>query len=96
MDVLRGKVKDIVFKHDASRIVQTAVKWGGAKERNEIAEELKGQYKELAQSKYSKVRPLRISCCRSLTTLSCPPLPYTVPCHEAHPPLPDIPTHHPT
>ena len=55
MDVLRGKVKDIVFKHDASRIVQTAVKHGGQKERNEIAEELKGRYRELAQSKYSKV-----------------------------------------
>ncbi|KAH9855555.1 ARM repeat-containing protein [Lenzites betulinus] len=54
MDVIRGKVKDIVFKHDASRIVQTVVKWGGQKQRNEIAEELKGKYRELAQSKYSK------------------------------------------
>ncbi|KAI0674047.1 ARM repeat-containing protein [Trametes maxima] len=54
MDTIRGKVKDIVFKHDASRIVQTAVKYGGQKERNEIAEELKGKYRELAQSKYSK------------------------------------------
>lgn len=56
MDIIRGKVKDIVFKHDASRIVQTAVKYGGQKERNEIAEELKGKYKELAQNKYSRVR----------------------------------------
>jgi pumilio homology domain family member 6 len=55
MDVVRGKVKDIVFKHDASRIVQTIVKYGGQKERNEIAEELKGKYKDLAQNKYSKV-----------------------------------------
>ncbi|KAI0764723.1 ARM repeat-containing protein [Fomes fomentarius] len=54
MDIIRGKVKDIVFKHDASRIVQTVVKWGGQKARNEIAEELKGKYRELAQSKYSK------------------------------------------
>ncbi|KAI0646045.1 ARM repeat-containing protein [Trametes meyenii] len=54
METIRGKVKDIVFKHDASRIVQTAVKYGGQKERNEIAEELKGKYRELAQSKYSK------------------------------------------
>ena len=56
MEIIRGKVKDIVFKHDASRIVQTVVKYGGQKERNEIAEELKGKHKELAQSKYSKVR----------------------------------------
>ncbi|CAA7263624.1 unnamed protein product [Cyclocybe aegerita] len=54
MDVIRGKVKDIVFKHDASRIVQTAVKHGGQKERDEIAVELKGKYRELAQNKYSR------------------------------------------
>ncbi|KAJ8076907.1 Pumilio y domain member 6 [Marasmius tenuissimus] len=54
MDVMRGKVKDIVFKHDASRIVQTAVKYGSPAERNAIAEELGGKYKELAQNKYSK------------------------------------------
>ncbi|KAG6810840.1 hypothetical protein H0H92_010104 [Tricholoma furcatifolium] len=54
MDVIRGKVKEIVFKHDASRIVQTVVKYGGQKERDEIAVELKGKYKELAQNKYSK------------------------------------------
>ena len=62
MDIIRGNIKDIVFKHDASRIVQTAVKWGGQKERNEIAEELKGKYRELAQSKYSKVRYPATAC----------------------------------
>ena len=55
IDVIRSKVKDIVLKHDASRIVQSAVKYGGQKERDEIAKELKGSYKELAQNKYSKV-----------------------------------------
>lgn len=55
MDVIRGHVKDIVLKHDASRIVQTAVKYGGQKERDAIAAELKGKYRELAQNKYSKV-----------------------------------------
>lgn len=55
MDIIRGQVKDIVFKHDASRIVQTVVKYGGPKEREEIANELSGKYKELSQSKYSKV-----------------------------------------
>ncbi|KAJ7471227.1 armadillo-type protein [Mycena galericulata] len=54
MDVIRGRVKDIVFKHDASRIVQTVVKHGRQKERDEVAAELKGKYKELAQNKYSK------------------------------------------
>ena len=61
MDLIRGKVHDIVFKHDASRIVQTIVKYGGQKERDEVAVELKGKYLELIQSKYSKVKhfPLR-------------------------------------
>jgi len=58
MRVIQGKVKDIVLKHDASRIIQTVVKYGGQKERDQIATELKGHYKALAQSKYSKVRPL--------------------------------------
>ncbi|KAF8625336.1 hypothetical protein AX17_006878 [Amanita inopinata Kibby_2008] len=54
MDVVRGHVKDVALKHDASRIVQTIVKHGGQKERNEIAVELKGQFRDLAQNKYSK------------------------------------------
>ncbi|KAG1898767.1 armadillo-type protein [Suillus fuscotomentosus] len=41
-------------KHDASRIIQTVVKYGGQKERDQVAMELKGHYKSLAQSKYSK------------------------------------------
>lgn len=56
MDVIRGNVKDVVLKHDASRIVQTVVKYGTQQERDQVAGELKGKYKELAQSKYSKVR----------------------------------------
>jgi pumilio family protein 6 len=56
MDVIRGKVKDIVLKHDASRIVQTIIKYGKQKERDEIALELKGKYRDLVQNKYSKVR----------------------------------------
>ncbi|KAF9451432.1 ARM repeat-containing protein [Macrolepiota fuliginosa MF-IS2] len=54
MDVVRGNVKEIVFKHDASRIVQTIVKYGRQKERDEIALELKGKYNDLVQNKYSK------------------------------------------
>lgn len=60
MRVIQGKVKDIVLKHDASRIIQTVVKYGGQKERDQIAMELKGHYKALAQSKYSKVRPVHL------------------------------------
>jgi len=55
MSVVQGKVKDIVLKHDASRIIQTIVKYGGQQERDQIATELKGHFRQLAQSKYSKV-----------------------------------------
>lgn len=55
MDIVRGHVKELVLKHDASRIIQTLVKRGTTREREEVARELKGQYKSLAQSRYSKV-----------------------------------------
>ncbi|KAI6000909.1 armadillo-type protein [Pisolithus albus] len=54
MGIVEGKVKDIVLKHDASRIIQTIVKYGGRKERDQIASELKGHFKQLSQGKYSK------------------------------------------
>ena len=57
MNIVRGHVKDIVFRHDACRIIQTIVRWGGSAERDEIATELNGLYKELLESKYSKVLP---------------------------------------
>jgi pumilio family protein 6 len=59
--IIHGKIQDIVFKHDASRIVQTIVKWGDQRQRNEIASELKGRFKELAEDKYSKVSPMKPS-----------------------------------
>ena len=55
MSVIRGNVKDIVFKYNSRIIVQTVVRHGGQKERDEIAAELKGRYKQLAQNKLSKV-----------------------------------------
>jgi pumilio family protein 6 len=55
MEIVRGMIQDIVFKHDASRIVQTIVKWGSQAQRSQVATELQGRFKELAESKYSKV-----------------------------------------
>ncbi|KZT00076.1 ARM repeat-containing protein [Laetiporus sulphureus 93-53] len=60
MNVIRDNVNDIVLKHDASRIVQTVMKYGRAKERNEVAVELKGKYKELVQSRYSKFLVMKV------------------------------------
>lgn len=60
MEIVRGRIQDIVFKHDASRIVQTIVKRGNIKQRNEVATELRGRFKELVENKYSKVRFLMV------------------------------------
>lgn len=56
MEIVRGMIQDIVFKHDASRIVQTIVKRGNQRQRDEVATELRGRFKELVENKYSKVR----------------------------------------
>ncbi|KAJ5995577.1 hypothetical protein N7481_002554 [Penicillium waksmanii] len=53
-DIITGRVKDFVFKHDSVRVVQTALKYGNLEQRKMIAQELKGSYKELAQSRYAK------------------------------------------
>ncbi|KAK6544402.1 pumilio domain member 6 [Orbilia ellipsospora] len=52
--IVTGRVKELVFKHDASRVIQTAVKYGSAERRQEIARELKGDYVQLAESAYGK------------------------------------------
>ncbi|TIA71756.1 hypothetical protein E3P91_02342 [Wallemia ichthyophaga] len=53
VDVVTGHVKDVIFKHDASRIIQSIVKHGGRKERELVAHELEGSYLKLAQDKYA-------------------------------------------
>ncbi|KAJ3876172.1 armadillo-type protein [Lentinula edodes] len=60
MNVVRGKVKLIVFKHDASRIIQTLVKYGGKAEREEVCEELKGSYADSAKNRYAKFLLLKL------------------------------------
>ncbi|OOQ90503.1 protein PUF6 [Penicillium brasilianum] len=53
-EIITGRVRDFVFKHDSVRIIQTALKYGNLEQRKMIAQELKGSYKELAQSRYAK------------------------------------------
>ncbi|KAL7273201.1 Pumilio y domain member 6 [Rhizina undulata] len=52
--LIKNRVKDLVFKHDASRIIQTALKYGDKETKSEIAKELKGTHVALAQSSYGK------------------------------------------
>ena len=53
-EIITGRVKDFVLKHDAGRVVQTALKYGNLEQRKMIARELKGEYKSLAESRYAK------------------------------------------
>ncbi|KAI1629421.1 armadillo-type protein [Exophiala viscosa] len=53
-DIISGRVKDFVFKHDSVRVIQCALKYATPDQRRQITQELKGQYRELAESKYAK------------------------------------------
>ena len=53
-DIVTGRVKDFVFKHDSVRVIQTALKYATLDQRKMIARELQGEYRLLAESKYAK------------------------------------------
>ncbi|KAK4906496.1 Pumilio y domain member 6, partial [Elasticomyces elasticus] len=53
-EIITGRVKDFVFKHDSVRVIQCALKYATVPQRQQIAEELRGSYRELAESKYAK------------------------------------------
>ncbi|GAP90483.1 putative PUF6 Member of the PUF protein family [Rosellinia necatrix] len=52
--ITTGRMKDFVLKHDAVRVVQTAIKYSTPERRKMIAKELKGTYALLAESRYAK------------------------------------------
>ena len=52
--IIDGRVKDFVFKHDAVRVIQTAIKYGTPDQKKQIARELQGGYRALAKSRYAK------------------------------------------
>ena len=53
-DIITGRVKDFVLKHDSVRVIQTALKYANKDQKRMIAKELQGEYKVLAQSRYAK------------------------------------------
>lgn len=53
-DLAKGCIADLVMKHDASRVVQTLVKYSSKERREAIVESLKGNYYLLATSAYGK------------------------------------------
>lgn len=52
--IITGRVKDFVFKHDSVRVIQTALKYANLEQRRQIARELTGEYRTLAESRYAK------------------------------------------
>lgn len=52
--IINGRVKDFVLKHDAVRVVQTAIKYSTSAQRKQITKELQGSFAELAESRYAK------------------------------------------
>jgi pumilio homology domain family member 6 len=52
--IISGRVKEFVFKHDSVRVVQCAVKYANRTQKQQIANELKGDFRTLAESKYGK------------------------------------------
>ncbi len=52
--ILKGKFKDVIVKHEASRIIQTCIKYGSLEQRLSIATELKGTYAQISKSRYGK------------------------------------------
>ncbi|KAI5292617.1 pumilio domain member 6 [Ascosphaera acerosa] len=53
-EIIGGRVKDFVFKHDSVRVIQTALKYATPSQRKDIAVELRGGYRALAESRYAK------------------------------------------
>lgn len=53
-EIITGHVKDFVLKHDSVRVIQTAIKYSTPEQKRMIAKELKGTYRQLAESKYAK------------------------------------------
>ncbi|KAG9233860.1 armadillo-type protein [Amylocarpus encephaloides] len=53
-EIITGRIKDFVLKHDSVRVVQTALKYANPEQKKMIAKELAGTYRQLAESKYAK------------------------------------------
>lgn len=53
-EIITGQIKDFVLKHDATRAIQTAIKYSTPAQRKQIARELQGAYVQLAESRYAK------------------------------------------
>lgn len=53
-DIITGRIRDFVFKHDSVRVIQCALKYANQEQRRTIIQELKGDIRTLTESKYGK------------------------------------------
>ncbi|KAJ4301830.1 Pumilio y domain member 6 [Kalmusia sp. IMI 367209] len=54
-ELVTGRIKEFVFKHDSVRVIQSALKYTHSMDQRKIvARELKGEFKGLAEGKYAK------------------------------------------
>jgi len=53
-EIITGRIKEYVLKHDSVRVVQTAIKYANPEQKRMIARELAGTYRQLSESKYAK------------------------------------------
>ncbi|RKF53504.1 Pumilio homology domain family member 6 [Golovinomyces cichoracearum] len=53
-EIITGRVKDFVLKHDSVRVVQTAIKYANLEQKRIMAQEMTGTYRQLAESRYAK------------------------------------------
>ncbi|CBJ28598.1 conserved unknown protein [Ectocarpus siliculosus] len=60
LQLIKGKVMDIALKHDASRVVQTALQFGNQEERLSILTEIEGHIAQLSQLTYAHFIVLRL------------------------------------
>ncbi|KAG0344803.1 pumilio domain member 6 [Podila humilis] len=60
MNLITGKVQELIFKHDMSRIIQSCLKHGNEAQRNVIAGELVGHYLTLSKSMYGRFIVVKI------------------------------------
>ncbi|CAM9979824.1 unnamed protein product, partial [Choristocarpus tenellus] len=60
LSLIKGKVLAIAMKHDASRVVQTAIQFGTQEERLMILSEVEGHLVELSQLTYAHFIILRM------------------------------------
>lgn len=53
-EIINGRVRDYVFKHDSVRVIQCALKYANQQQRKDIVAELRADVRPLAESKYGK------------------------------------------